>query len=181
MPNKYSSVLNYVVEYLIMVLISISVVGITSGSHSIGLPLYKINPMHWVVYFAILLRKPSVSSIIILAFALPLTSNILTGHPIIIKSMIMGVELSIYGLIFLAAIKFFNLIPVIAYLISQVTGRFVYYGLKYVLIKAELIDSFLVSTSLILQITIFVALGMTLFYIDKKRLTRKLWEKEDIL
>ena len=181
MPSKYSLVLNYVVEYLIMILIAIGLVSITSGSHSIGLPLYKFNPMHWVIYLAILFRKSSISSIIVLAFALPLASNMLTNHPIIIKSMIMGVELSIYGLIFLSAIKFIKLNPVIAYLISQITGRFVYYGLKYVLIKAELFDSFLVSTSIILQIIVFVVLGITLFFIDKKQSTRKLWDKKDIL
>jgi hypothetical protein len=157
-----------------MILIALGVVGITAGSHSIGLPLYKLNPMHWVIYFAILFRKPSVSSIIVLAFALPLTSNMITGHPMFIKSMIMGVELSIYGIVFLSAIKFFDLVPIFAYAISQVIGRFVYYVLKYVLIKVELIDGFLVSTSIILQIVVFVVLGIVLFLLDKKQLTRKL-------
>ncbi len=172
--NIHYSALYYVVEYLIMVLIAISVAGITSGSHSIGLPLYKINPMHWVIYFAILFRKPSISSIIVLAIALPLTSNILTGHPMVIKSILMGVELSIYGIVFISAIKFINLVPIIAYLISQVTGRFVYYGLKYIFIKAELIDGFLISTSIVFQLVISGVLGIILFLINKKHLTRKL-------
>ncbi len=172
--NKYFSDSYYLVEYLTMILIALGVVGITAGSHSIGLPLYKLNPMHWVIYFAILIRKPSVCSILVLAFALPLTSNMLTGHPIVIKSMIMGFELAIYGLIFISVIKYFNLAPIYAYLISQVSGRIAYYGLKYVLIKAQLIDGFLVSTSIILQIAVFVVLGIVLLLIGKKQLTRKL-------
>ena len=100
--SRYSVVLSYVIENMIMILIAVSVVGITSGSHSIGLPLYKLNPMHWVIYFAILLRKPSISSIVVLAFALPFTSLFLTGHPLIFKSVIMGAELSIYGIIFIS-------------------------------------------------------------------------------
>ena len=60
----------YLVEYLTMILIALGVVGITASSHSIGLPLYKLNPMHWVIYLAILFRRPSTSSIIVLAIAL---------------------------------------------------------------------------------------------------------------
>jgi hypothetical protein len=147
---------SYLVEYLTMILIAIGVVGITAGSHSIGLPLYKLNPMHWVIYFVILFRKPSISSIIVLAIALPLTSNMLTGHPIAIKSLIMGFELVVYGLIFISLIKYFNLAPIFAYLISQFSGHIAYYGLKYIFIKADLIDSLLISTSIILQFVIFV-------------------------
>lgn len=164
----------YLVEYLTMILIALGVVGITAGSHSIGLPLYKLNPMHWVIYITILLRKPSISSIIVLSIALPLTSNMLTGHPIVIKSMIMVFELAIYGLIFISVIKYLNFAPIFAYLISQISGRIAYYGLKYTLIKAELVDGSLVSTSIILQIVVFVVLGIVLFLIDKKQLTRKL-------
>ena len=168
--SRYSVVLSYVIENMIMILIAVSMVGITSCSHSIGLPLYKLNPMHWVIYFAILFRKPSVSSIVVLAFALPFTSMFLTGHPLVLKSVIMGVELSIYGIMFISAIKYFNLTPVFAFAISQVIGRIIYYGLKYILIKVELIDSILVSTSIILQIVVFGILGIVLFLADKKHM-----------
>jgi hypothetical protein len=170
----YSMILNYTVEYLVMILIAVSVVVIIIGSHQVGLPLYKINPMHWVIYFTILFKKPSFSSVVLLAFALPLTSNLLTGHPLLFKSMIMGIELAIYGTIFISAIKYFNIIPVLAYVISQVTGHIVYYGLKYSLIKAELLDSILVSTSLLLQFVVFGALGIVLFLINKTISSRKL-------
>jgi hypothetical protein len=174
--NTISTVTNkstYLVEYLTMIILAIGVVGITSGSHSIGLPLYKLNPMHWVIYFVILFRKPSFSSIIVLAIALPLTSNMLTGHPIVIKSLIMGFELAIYGLIFISLIKYLNLAPIFAYIISQFSGHIAYYGLKYIFIKAQLIDGFIVSTSIILQFVVFVVLGITLYLSDKVRLKRK--------
>ncbi len=157
----------YLTEYMTMVLIALGLVGITAGSHSIGLPLYKINPMHWAVYLVVLSKRPSFSSIALLAFTLPLTSSIFTGHPMLFKSLIMGVELTIYGIIFISAIKYFNIVPVTAFVISQITGRFVYYGLKYILIKFELIDSSFVSTSIFLQIVVFGALGIALFLIDK--------------
>jgi hypothetical protein len=171
MPSRYSLSWNYVIENMVMILIAVSVVGITSGSHSIGLPLYKLNPMHWVIYLAILFRKPSVISIVVLAFALPFTSLFLTGHPLVFKSVIMGVELSIYGIMFISAIKYSKLTPVFAFAISQVIGRIIYYGLKYILIKVELIDSIFVSTSIILQLGVFGALGIVLYFVSKKHLT----------
>ena len=171
--NEYYSISNYIVEYLTMILIALGVVGITAGSHSIGLPLYKLNPMHWVIYFAILLRKPSVSSILILAFALPFTSLLLSGHPLVFKSLIMSIELSIYGIMFISVIKYFQFTLGFAFVISQITGRIIYYGLKYIFIKFKLIDSMFISTSLYLQMFVFCALGIALFLISKKYIAKK--------
>lgn len=173
MSNRHSIAWHYLIENMVIILIATSVVGITSGSHSIGLPLYKLNPMHWAIYIVILFRKPSVISIIVLAFALPFTSFLLTGHPLVFKSLIMGVELSIYGVIFISVIKYLKLTLVFAFAISQVIGRIIYYGLKYILIKVDLIDSNLVSTSIIFQLVVFGILGIVLFLVDKKYLAVK--------
>lgn len=172
-PSRYSSVLNYSIEYLVMILIAASMVGTITGSHLIGLPLYKINPMHWVIYIIILFRKPFFSSVVVLAFALPFTSYLLTGHPFLFKSIIMGAELAVYGIIFIATIKTFHLAPVLAFVVSQVSGHIFYYGLKFVLIKVGLIDSVLVSTSIILQLVVFAVLGLFVFLTDKIILTDK--------
>ena len=123
MPSRYSLSWHYVIENMVMILIATSLVGITSGSHSIGLPLYKLNPMHWVIYLAILFRKPSDISIVVLAFALPFTSLFLTGHPLVFKSVIMGVELSIYGILFISAIKYFKLTLLLSCRIFYFTSR----------------------------------------------------------
>lgn len=168
----YSHTWYYSTEYLVMTIITVVMVSITAGSHSIGLPLYKLNPMHWVIYFTILLRKPSVSAIVILAFLLPLTSNLLTGHPLMIKSVIMGVELLIYGMIFRLAIKYFNMVLVLAYILSQIAGYIVYYGLKFTFIRIGLINGALVSTSVILQVVVFGLLGTALFCTDRFLLAR---------
>ena len=163
----------YLVEYFTMILIALGVVGITAGSHNIGLPLYKLNPMHWVIYFAILFRKPSISTTVILSFALPFTSLLMTGHPMVFKSLIMSVELSIYGIMFISVIKYFQITLGVAFVISQITGRIVYYGLKYIFIKFKLIDSMFISTSVYLQMVVFCALGIALFLINKKNIARK--------
>ena len=170
-PNRYS-LAYYLIEYLIAILIAVSVIGITSGSHSLGIPLYKLNPMHWVIFFVILFRKPSLSAIIVLAFALPFTSNLLTGHPLLIKSVIMGVESSIYGVVFNTMTNYYTIRPVSAYIMSQLAGHIVYYGLKYIMISAGLVDIALVSTSISIQLIAFGLLGTALFCTDKYLLAK---------
>ena len=86
--NINRSIFYYLTEYLILLGSAIAVVGLTVGSHKIGIPLYKINPMHWVMYLIIVNRKPGLLSISMLAILLPMLSTAFTGHPIMIKSII---------------------------------------------------------------------------------------------
>ena len=167
--NEYYSISNYIVEYLTMILIALGVVGITAGSHSIGLPLYKLNPMHWVIYFAIMLRKPSISSILILAFALPFTSLLLSGHPLVFKSLIMSIELSIYGIIFSLIINRSPQFILGAFILSQIVGHVVYFLLKYSFIQMELMNSKLFSSSIIIQILVIIILGLSVYIISYRR------------
>ena len=145
-----------------MILIAVCVVGITSCSHSIGLPLYKLNPMHWVIYLAILFRKPSAISIVVLAVAMPFTSLLLTGHPMVYKSVIMSVELSIYGIIFSLILNRVYQSITLAYIVSQIFGQVIYFSLKYLLIKMALMNSAMFSSSIIIQIIVFIILGLCL-------------------
>ncbi|MFC1565421.1 hypothetical protein ACFL4B_00565 [Candidatus Neomarinimicrobiota bacterium] len=169
MPSRYSGTLHYVIENMVMMLIAVSVVGITWCSHSIGLPLYKLNPMHWVIYLAILFRKPSAISIVVLAFAMPFTSLLLTGHPMVYKSVIMGVELSIYGIIFSLILNHVYQSITFAYIVSQIFGLVIYFSLKYLLIKMELMNSAMFSSSIIIQIIVFIILGLCLQIISIQR------------
>ena len=148
----------YFSEYLTMLLISIGLVGITVGSHHIGLPLYKINPMHWILYFIIILKKPTLGTIAVLAIALPFTSSILTGYPLFIKSFIISLELLTYGFIFSLLQKSNSIF--VPYILSQITGHTIYYGAKYYLIKAELLNSLLITSSIFFQLIISIVLGI---------------------
>ncbi len=164
-----NSIVNGLTEYITMLIIAVGIVGLIAGSHRIGVPLYKINPMHWVVYFVILFKKPSFSSIAILAFALPLTSNILTGHPLIIKSIIMSFELLIYGMIFSLLYNHVSKSIPFAYIVSQIVGHIIYFSLKYILIKIELMNSVMFTSSVIIQIIVFIILGLCLQIISTQR------------
>ena len=155
----------YFSEYLTMLLISISLVGLTVGSHHIGLPLYKINPMHWILYFVIILKKPTLSTIAVLAIALPFTSSILTGHPVMIKSFLICLELLTYGVVFSLLFKSNSIL--IPYLLSQIVGHTIYYSFKYFLIKAEIFNSIFISSSIFLQLIISILLGFSIILFKK--------------
>ena len=148
----------YISEYITVLIVSTCLVGITVGSHNIGLPLYKINPMHWILYFVIILKRPALSTIIILAFALPFTSNILTGYPLMAKSFLILLELITYGVVFNLLLK--NNSVILSYISSQVAGHIIYYSIKYFFIKTYIMKGILISSSIILQITMFIILGI---------------------
>jgi len=152
----------YLTEYLLFLISAIGIVVITSGSHQIGIPLYKINPMHWVLYFIIIYKRPENSSILVLAFLLPAISTIFTGHPIIIKSIVMGIELSVYGIIFSLLFTYYEKSFIIAFVVSQLIGHIVYYSLKYVLITNGVMHGLLFASSIYTQAIVFVVLGIAL-------------------
>lgn len=157
----------YFSEYLTMLLISIGLVGLTVGSHHIGLPLYKINPMHWILYFVIIFKKPTLSTIAVLAIALPFTSSILTGYPLFIKSLIIVLELLTYGFIFSLLLKCNSIF--VPYILSQIAGHTIYYGVKYYLIKAEILNSLLISSSIFFQLTISIVLGISILIVNEQQ------------
>jgi hypothetical protein len=164
------NILFYLTEYLVMLGTAVGIVSLMVVAHSIGIPLYKINPMHWVLYYVILLKKPSLSSIAILAIALPITSSIATGHPLIIKSMIMCVELLLYGLVFNFALHHHSKTIFQSYLLSQFIGHLIYYGIKYTLIRIGALNSVLFASSVILQIIVVILLGISLQLLSKYKL-----------
>lgn len=157
----------YLSEYFIYLLCAISLVGITAGSHNIGIPLYKINPMHWVLYFMILHKKPVNISILFLAFALPFTSTILTGYPHLIKSILMGIEMSFYGIFFKIFTTYYFKTTINAFILSQIIGHFIYYTIKYILIEIGLMNSMLFTSSIFFQIVVILVLGLTLHFSTK--------------
>ena len=84
----------------------------------------------------------------------------------------MGVELSIYGVVFNTMTNYYTVRPVSAYVMSQLAGQFVYYGLKYIMISAGLVDIALVSTAISTQLIAFGLLGTALFCTDKYLVTK---------
>lgn len=158
----------HISEYVQMLLFVIGVVGLTTICHSFAIPLYKLNPMHWTIYLMIIYRKPSISSLALLAFALPFTSLVTSGHPVFYKALVMGIELIVYGIVFSMVSGRYGQSMIFAFILSQITGRSIYYLLKWWLLSLGLLTDRLVSTEIGMQFVAAVLMGSVIFIITEK-------------
>jgi len=163
-PERFTTVSGYLLEYLWIVILATGILSLSVFFHGIDIALYKINPMHWAVYMAAIYKRPALSSLILLGFALPFTSYITTGHPDLMKSLIMGIELSIYGTLFSLAVNRNSYHPILAFLVSQVAGHLVYYMLKYLLLKTGIINGVLFATAVVSQLFAGIILGFAIWF-----------------
>ena len=115
-------------------------------SHFLSFPLYKVEPMRIMVLAGYLLsaNKKNAYS---LAFVLPLVSFFLTGHPLMIKSILMMCELSINVFLFSLLIEK-KLNVFFAMLTSIVLSKVFYYSIKFLLISAGIMNTNIVDTQI---------------------------------
>lgn len=126
-----------------------------SFSHATALPLYMFEPMRIALIIALLFTNRANAYFI--AFTIPLASAMITGHPVPIKALLMGIELSIlvasYGyLVHKARIPAFAALTA-AILLSKV----IYYTMKFAALDFGLLGGGLVSTPL--QTQLILAIG----------------------
>ncbi len=98
-------------------------------SHATSLPLYILEPFRIVILFCMIIMEDKKNAYF-LAFALPLFSFFVSGHPVALKMMIMSVELITnvwlyYKLFIRIKSVFFSL------LLSIALSKFLYYLLKF--------------------------------------------------
>jgi len=131
-------------------------------SHLFSFPLYYAEPMRIMVILAI--AHTTKRNAYLLALTLPLFSLMISGHPIFFKSLLMSAELAINVFLFFQISKkienqFFSM------LMSIIISKALYYILKFGLININLIHLDLVSTPLLVQLFISVAISGYLFLV----------------
>ena len=113
-------------------------------SHLAALPLYKLEPMRIALIVALLFTHRANAYLI--AWTIPLASFVLSGHPELIKALLIGIEYSVlvaaYG--FLAQTRKWP--PFIGLTAAILAGKVVYYALKYLSLDVGLLAGNLVST-----------------------------------
>ncbi|MFW5792766.1 MAG: hypothetical protein ACOCWC_00680 [Bacteroidota bacterium] len=136
-------------------------------SHLLNFPLYLIEPMRIMVIIAIV--HTNRTNALILAATLPLFSYLISGHPLIIKSGFIAIELIINVVLFYALIK--KLQPFIALFSSILISKLLYYGMKYLSLVFLFPDDKLISTPLYIQLIMALVLSAYLFvmFYFKKR------------
>ena len=87
----------------------------------------------------------------LLAISMPLFSFIISGHPVLAKMVLIGLELSLNVFLFYYLVmKVKYIFPAI--FLSILLSKAVYYIMKYLLIKLALIDTPVVATPLLIQL-----------------------------
>jgi hypothetical protein len=121
-------------------------------SHAAAFPLYKFEPMRLLVFAAILLSGRR--NALLMALWLPLLSFLTSGHPIFPKFVLIQSELAINVLIFFFVYRRWHSF-VLGAGISVLASKFVYYLVKFLLIRAAQLDGDLFATPWVYQLATF--------------------------
>jgi len=137
-------------------------------SHLLSIPIYLFEPMRIMLILA--LAHTTHRNAYLLALTLPIFSMVVSGHPVFLKTILITAELvlNVWLFIFLSG-KVKN--AFVAMVGSIIASKLFYYGIKFLLLSAVLLEGSLVSTPLYLQgITTIILSGYILlaFYLNRK-------------
>ncbi len=137
-------------------------------SHLLSFPLYLLDPMRIAVLGSLLFLRDK-SNAFVLAASLPLFSYFVGGHPILLKSVLISMELIVNVTILLCLKnKVKNIFT--AVLLSILLSKLMYYFVKYMLISLGFLNMEMLTTPLLIQVgvTLFISIMYTIIYKDKK-------------
>ncbi|HSL89849.1 MAG TPA: hypothetical protein VK870_11135 [Ignavibacteriaceae bacterium] len=133
-------------------------------SHLMAFPLYYLDPMRFVLLFALL--HTSKRNTFIIALTLPLFSFLISSHPSIIKAGLLSTEL------LLNVVLFFILFSktksrIISLVISVIFSKIIYYVMKYVLIENGVLVDKLFSTPFFYQALVLMIISLYVLIFEK--------------
>lgn len=126
-----------------------------SFSHVTALPLYMFEPMRVALIIALLFTNRANAYFI--AFTIPLASAMITGHPAPFKALLMGIEFSIIVACYGYLVQMVRIPAFAALTAAIVSGKVVYYTMKFTALGAGLLTGNLISTPP--QTQLILALG----------------------
>ena len=168
-----SSVVGSGIRRTVMIdtIILVVVYFIPTLSHALSAPLYLFEPMRIALFVSILFLTDRKNAYI-LAITLPIFSYIVSGHPVLVKNVIIAIELftNVFILFHLLdkKVNYFY-----SCFISIIASKILYYGLKYLVIFQGLLSTNLVDTSFIVQLLIACLLSLAFWSIYNKRYNRE--------
>lgn len=127
-------------------------------SHAVAFPLYLLEPMRIMLFSVLLFFPDAKRNAVVMAATIPLMSFLMTGHPLLLKMVLMSVELVLNVIIFHCLLKRMNVgLSVVA---SIVVSKAVYYLMKAALIFFGLLNMELVVTGIGTQMIVAIGLGL---------------------
>ena len=133
-------------------------------SHLTSFPLYLFDPMRFAVLGSLLFLR-DYKNTFFMAVSLPMFSYLIGGHPVLLKSALISMELMVnVALILYLKDKVRPIFGVV--LASIIISKIVYYIVKYALISFSLLNADLLATSLLMQIVValFISVSFSLIY-----------------
>ncbi len=129
-----------------------------SISHLTAYPLYKFEPMRVALIIALLLT--SRANTYMIAFTIPLASALVTGHPVLFKAMLIGIELASLVAIYSYFVKMDKVPAFAALILGILFSKVLYYSMKSLALSAGFLSGSLVSTPLQSQLILAVGTAM---------------------
>ena len=142
-----------------------------SFSHLTALPLYKLEPMRIALLIALLFTNRANAYLI--AFTLPLVSTMLTGHPVPLKAVLIGIELSIFVACYYYLVRWERIPAFAALAVGILLGKVVYYAMKFTALSTGLLAGSLVSTPLQTQLILVLGTAAVFGLIESYRTRKK--------
>lgn len=129
-------------------------------SHHLAFPLYMLDPMRIVIFTSILLSKNKYNSYI-MAATIPLFSYFVGGHPVLLKSAIIGVELLVNITLFWMLLKKWQNVFITTF-ISIILAKAIYYASKFIFVEMGWLQMDLFSTPIYVQglVALFISVVM---------------------
>lgn len=134
-------------------------------SHLLAFPLYMFDPMRLIIFASILLSRSKFNSFF-LAFTIPLFSYFVGGHPVFLKSVLMGIELMANVAIFWFLLNKFGKV-FFAVFVSILSAKVLYYLIKGIFIHFNLLQMDLISTPIYLQFGLVVSISFMMLILFK--------------
>lgn len=135
-------------------------------SHHFIFPLYMLDPMRIVVFASVLLSGNRTNSYIF-AITIPFFSYFVGGHPVLIKSSIIALELfANVALFWFFYKKGWNVFFVT--ILSIIFAKLIYYACKISLIELGCLQMDVFNTSFIFQLIVALMLSYTILLFRKQ-------------
>jgi hypothetical protein len=144
-------------------------------SHVTAFPLYMFEPMRVALILALLFTNRS--NTYLLAFTIPLASSMITGHPVFFKAVLMGIELSILVATYSYLVQWKRIPAFVALTVGILSGKLIYYSMKYVALSTGMLSGSLISTPIQTQIMLAVATAAVFGLLEHLRTKNTTQEK----
>jgi len=157
----------------------ISVYFTPAMTHTLGLPIYLLEPMRIMLILSI--AHTNKFNTYVLAIILPMVSFLFSGHPVFPKVILVMIEFVINISLFFAILNLIGknfiinnakigFINFIAMLLSIIISKVIYYLSKYLLISLFANDWELFSTPVYIQLILTFILSLYIWFIASKSL-----------